>query len=125
MNTWIRRFLAVGLSSAVLLLSGCGDSPEVEMVKNGSLRSCPNMTVEEMVNGFMGSPSWESGVAEDGSRFVNIDGDITLHDKPVRAALQFLVDLEAGTFDFNAFETNEVPQPTYMALGLLDKMCEA
>ncbi len=110
--------LAIGL-----MLPGCGmgESDEVGMVKHGALHSCPGHTVGQMVDGFMGSPSWESGTSEDGIRFVNVSGDITYHDKPVRAAIQFTI--EGDGFAFRAFEMNGVPSPDLVAAGLLQAMC--
>jgi hypothetical protein len=115
-------FVCTGL---ITLLSGCGDSREVQLVKAGSLQSCPGVTLEKMVNGFMNSPDWESGTSEQGQHFVNITGGITLKEKPVTAKIQFLVDVEKGSFQFNAFEMNDIPQVNLMALGLLNKMCES
>lgn len=112
--------------AAILMLGGCGAlDPTVAMVKGGTLQSCPNSTVEKMVNGFMGSPSWESGVGENSVKFVNVGGDITLADKPVRAVVQFVVDEKAGSFEYQAFEINGVPQNTFMAAALMAKMCES
>lgn len=107
----------------VFLLYGCGESQQVSMVKNGNLHSCPNVTVEEMVNSFMGNPTWESGQSSDGEYFVNIGGDITLHEKPVRAVVQFIV--HSDSFSFQAFDINDVPQSALMASALLGKMCES
>ena len=108
-----------------LLIVGCGSSPEVEMVKNGSLTMCENTTIEEMVDGFMGSPSWDSGKSSGGQSFVNIEGDITFSDKPVRALLQFMVNEDEGSFNFNAIEFNDIPQNKLLAMGMLKKMCES
>ena len=109
--------------SLAVFLFGCSDTKEVQLVKDGTLQMCPSKTVGEMVSGYMGSPSWDSGVAEDGQKFVNIGGDVTLHDKPVRAVLQFQVDVDAGTFQFNALELNEVPQMNLLGGALLKQMC--
>jgi hypothetical protein len=109
---------------AMLGLAGCGDSPEVAMVKGGSLGSCPSHTVEQMVDGFFGSPSWESGTTDGGQSFVNVSGDMTMLDKEVRTTLQFMVDAGKGTFEFNAIETNGAPQPQLIALAVLSKMCD-
>lgn len=97
------------------------DSVEVKQVKNGVIQLCPSHTVEQMVNGFLGSPSWNSGKSADGKVFVNVEGDITFKDKPVRAMVQFIV--EGESFSFNAFEMNGVPSANLIALGLLNKMC--
>jgi len=106
-----------------VFLFGCSDSKEVQLVKGGNLQACPSKSVDEMVSGYMGSPSWDSGVAENGNKFVNIGGDITFQDKPVRALLQFTVDVDGGTFEFGALEFNEVPQNNFLAMGLLSNMC--
>ena len=54
------------------LINACGQTPEVLMVQGGKLESCPSKTIEQMVDGFMGFPSWESLVTEDGNNYVNI-----------------------------------------------------
>jgi len=107
----------------MLMLVGCFESETVQMVKGGTLQACPDANVEQMVAGFMGSPSWEDIIADDGKNYVNISGDITYLDKPVRATVQFLIKDE--TFEFNAIEFNGVPQNQLMAMGLLTKMCES
>jgi uncharacterized protein YecT (DUF1311 family) len=53
--------------------------------------------------------------------FVNVEGDITFQDKPVRAMVQFIV--EGESFSFSAFEMNGVPSANLIAIGLLNKMC--
>lgn len=110
------------LICAILSLSACFDSKEIELVKNGKLNSCPQATVGQMTNEFMGAPKWASGNTASGQVFVNVEGDITFHDKPVRAMIQFLLD--GDNFFFNAFEMNGVPSANLVAFGLLGKMCE-
>lgn len=97
------------------------DSTEVKRVKSGVMQLCPSHTVDQMVKGFMGSPSWKSGKSADGKVFVNVEGDITFQDKPVRAMVQFIV--EGESFSFSAFEMNGVPSANLIAIGLLNKMC--
>ena len=113
--------LAIGIVTA-LLLSGCGDSSDVKIVKSGTLQLCPGHTVAKMVDGYMGKPSWESGKSADGQAFVNVSGEITYSDKPVRAMIQFFI--KGDNFAFNAFEMNGVPSPN-LAGPLLNKMCES
>lgn len=97
------------------------DSAEVKQVKSGVMQLCPSHTVDQMVKGFMGSPSWKSGKSADGKVFVNVEGDITFQDKPVRAMVQYVV--EGESFSFSAFEMNGVPSANLIAIGLLNKMC--
>lgn len=106
-----------------LLLTACLDSSEIKQVKGGVMQLCPMHTVDQMVNGFMGAPSWTSGKSEEGQVFVNVEGDITFQDKPVRAMVQFFVNGE--NFAFNAFEMNGVPSANIIAIGMMNKMCES
>jgi len=132
-NTYSKKSLGmpIGIGFASLLViilafglpSLLGDSDEVKMVKDGTLQSCPQKTVEQMVSGFMAKPSWESGAASDGSEFVNISGDISYSGKDVRAMLQFIIDKQQSTFQFRAIEVNGVPMNELIAMALLQKMC--
>ena len=114
-------FLALG-AFLVLAAGSIGSSVEVQQVQAGVLDDCPEKTVQEMVDGFMGSPSWEAIAADDGKTYVNVEGDIEYLEKPVRALLQFLV--EGEQFEFNALEFNGVPQIELVAWALLATMCE-
>ena len=105
-------------------LAGCSDSEDVVLVKTGSLKKCGGKTVEEAVDGLFSSPKWESGESEDGERFVNVIGEISFKDKPVEAALQFVIDEDGEGFSYNALEFNGVPQVNLIALGLMSKLCE-
>ena len=97
----------------------------IGMVQGGKLATCPHVTVEQMANSFMGSPSWDSGVSDTGQTFVNLSGEISYHDKKVQALIQFFVDEDNGTFQFNALEFNGEPQIEVMAIALLGKMCQS
>ncbi|SFE63184.1 hypothetical protein SAMN04487869_1122 [Marinobacter sp. DSM 26671] len=101
------------------------DDPSVAMVKDGSLYTCKSHTVEELVNSFMGNPSWASGVSDSGVEFVNIEGDIMYANKEVRATLQLKINESEQSFEFQAIEMNGVPQNKMIANALLNKMCDS
>lgn len=109
-------------AALTLSLTACIDSNEVKQVKGGVMQLCPSHTVAKMVDGFMGSPSWESGKSTGGQVFVNVQGDITFHDKPVKAMVQFFV--QGDNFSFHAFEMNGVPSANIIAIGMMNKMCQ-
>ena len=120
-------FLNIKLIKIVLIFSiiglfSCSDDPTVAMVKNGKLESCKTKSLVEMVDGFLGTPSWSSGITEEKQKFVNIKGMMTVAGKEVEALLQFFVDDE--TFQYIALEFNGIPQNNLIAMGLLSKMCE-
>ena len=77
-----------------------------------------------MVEGFMASPKWSSGIAEGNIKFVNVSGKMTYMEKPVTADIQFILKGEKS-FEFNALEFNEIPQNKLMAGALFTKMCDS
>ena len=116
------KIILVTMTFSFLL--SCAEDPSVSMVKSGVLDSCPDKNMDEMVNGFLGSPKWTSGISEDGQKFVNIEGRLTYAEKEVDGLIQFLVNDDNNSFEFSAFEINEVPQSILIANALLEKMCE-
>ena len=113
------------ISSFLFLLVGCGADPAVDLVKNGNLDNCPQKTLEQMADNFISSPSWESLVADDGLTYVNLEGGITYDGMPITALIQFLINEDTDRFELNALEFNNIPQNEFMAMELLNKMCEA
>ena len=109
---------------ASLFLFGCSPDSRVALVKEGSLDECPKATLGEMVDSYIGSPSWEAGESEEGDNFVNIKGTVMYSEKEVDLVLQFMVNTEKGTFEYNALEFNEIPQNNFIAFGLLSNMCD-
>lgn len=112
------------LSALALVFVAC-DSNEVQMVKGGTLQSCPDKTVEQMVNGYMGNPEWRSLVAEDGNDYVNVVGEISYNNQPTKAEIQFRLNKEKSSFQFQAWELGGKPAPDIVAAVLLEKMCYA
>ena len=112
------------VSAMALALTAC-DSSEVKMVKGGTLQSCPDKTVEQMVNGYMGNPEWRSLVAEDGNDYVNVVGEISYNNQPTKAEIQFRLNKEKSVFQFHAWELGGKPAPDLVAAVLLEKMCYA
>ena len=116
---------SVLILSIIFIIIGCdlfSEDKNVQQVKNGKLNSCPQMTLQEMAEGFMGSPSWSSIKSDDGGSYVNLNGDITLHEKPVKALIQFKLNQD-DTFEFQSIEFNDIPQNMIMANTLLTLMC--
>ena len=99
-----------------------GNDPDIERIKNGRLTGCPNKTINQMVDGFMSSPKWSSGIAKDNIKFVNVQGKMTYMEKPVTADIQFILKGE-NSFEFYALEFNEIPQNKLMVGALFNKMC--
>ncbi|MDR2123386.1 MAG: hypothetical protein LBP38_00130 [Desulfovibrio sp.] len=120
--------LFIFILALTLFLSGCGDSKEIKRVKSGSFKNCQNKTVEQAADDFFDSPKWESGIGVDGETkglpLVNLKGKMKIRGKEVDAVLQFILDENGQSFKAHALETNGVPQPDIVLIGLLKKMCE-
>ena len=121
----MNKLSAILLSSFLFFLAGCGSDTAVDLVKNGNMDNCPQKTLGQMADDYMDSPSWESLVADDGLTYVNLRGGITYDGIPVTALVQFLVNENTDRFEINAMEINNLPQNLFMAIGLLNNMCEA
>lgn len=107
----------VGFSIIIYLMS----SAEIDQVKKGKLLHFNNKTIEEAIDGFFDSPSWESGTSNDGKSYVNVRGKIMYMNKEIDAEMQFRMN-ENKTFEINALEFNGIPQNNLMIIGLLSKM---
>jgi len=124
---WKNVVLTVCLTvaSGLTMQSIFSPNQEVETIKQSKLKMCPTATVEEMVNSFFGDPSWKSDVTDNGVKFVNIGGDMTYSDKPVRGVIQFTFSKDETSFEYQAFEINGIPQNQLIAGELLQKMCDS
>ena len=111
------------LTISSFLFVGCSSDSRLSLVKNGVMDFCPQATVKELVDNYVGSPKWSAFVATDGEDYVNIEGEITYDDLPVDMLLQFKVNTDSERFEVNAFELNEIPQNIFMQAALLESMC--
>ena len=107
------------LKFLIVFIYSCGPDPAVLIVQNGKMKVCPSKTVKQMVDEVMESPVWESFIAHDNRKYVNIYGDITSNNENVNAWLQFLVkhdplDFESidETFKFHALEYDDNTKST-------------
>ena len=107
-----------------LFLIGCAPDSRVALVQNGTIDGCPNTTIKEMVDSYVGDPSWWSGDTEDGIEIVNIEGKIIYSEKEVDMVLQYTVDSEKQTYDVTAMEFNGIPQNNFMVGAIFANMCE-
>lgn len=111
--------LVAAIAYAVSFSGGRGDK-YVQMVRGGILDGYPQKTVGEAFDDFLDNPKWESGVSEDGERFVNVKGGILYLNKEAELAVQFFVDEKNEAFQYNACEINGVPQNNLIFWGLLE-----
>jgi len=99
------------------------DPNDIQVVKTAHLDNCSGKTVEQEVNGFFASPTWQAGATSDGTDFVNVSGTVTYQGKPTTAVFQFLMFKDKSGFKYHAFTINNVPQSIYVAAFTLAQMC--
>ena len=110
MSLLVGVFLLITFMVLVPKLGGGSDDKYIQMVKNGTLESYPQMTVGEAFDGYLDNPKWETGLTEDKQRFVNVKGGILYYDENAEIAVQFFVNEKDNSFQYYACEINEQPQ---------------
>lgn len=116
-----------------------GENDEhVQFVKGGTNTAHPGVTYGEAFENFFADPSWryfegtqegpdDNGDGEPDYTVDNVDvveftGGCVYADTEVTALLQFVLDVDGGTFEPVFLSFNDVPQSMLMLAGLLDKV---
>jgi hypothetical protein len=106
----------------IIYFSGCTSNNE-EAILKGYFEGCNNATVEELVANYFGDPEWESFTGDDGKYHLNVSGELSLDENPVKGVLQFEM-LKGNSWKVNAFELNGEPQNEDEINDLVDAMCD-
>jgi hypothetical protein len=115
---------AIILVIIIAVASSGGNDRYVRMVKGGTLNAYPQRTIGDAFDNFMRNAKWKSLKAEDGNIYVNVSGTILYLEKEVEAVVQFFVDAEDGSFEYNACEFNGIPQNNLIFWAMLEKIYE-
>jgi hypothetical protein len=125
-----KMFLSLSIVMVCFLLVnivGCAPSEDeklITLIKESTLTGYESKTVGDATTAFLGNPKWSVQRTEDGNEYVTVTGSMTVAEKDVICALQFLVDTKNGVFQVQALEFNSVPQNQLMITALLTKMYE-
>lgn len=98
------------------------DDEHVLAVKNGYPESYPDITYGNAFDEFFSSPTWKYFKADSGEDVVEFTGHCTYRDENVKARLQFILDMEEGSFSNGALSFNDVPQAQLITNILLNKV---
>ncbi len=106
------------------------DSPVIEdrhitFVKNGSPSAYPDITYGEAFDSFFSNADWRYFESTDGEDVVEFTGDCIYRDAGVTARIQFILDVDAGTFEVGYLAFNEVPQIKLIEYALIKKAFES
>lgn len=116
------------------------EDENVLMIKNGTNNNYPEITYGDAFEAYFGTPEWryfkgtQEGPDDDGdgkSDYTNDDIDVveftgycTYADVEVKALIQFVLDMDAGTFEAQYLSFNEVPQSGLQLGALLESVFE-
>lgn len=101
------------LTLTILFMASCFDSSEnINIVKNGSFYSYPDITVGKMVNTIFEKVNWEEIIADDGNSYVNMYGYTEDDDEVlIQFRIKYRDNLEKY-WEVNAMEMNGEPTTT-------------
>ena len=96
----------------------------ITFVKNGTPELYPDITYDEAFSSFFSNRSWSYFVSDTGKDVVEFKGDCMYHDTQVTATIQFVLDMEEGTFELEYLGFNDVPQSVLITYALITKVFE-
>lgn len=99
------------------------NSPEINLVKTGSIKACPYSTLGDMADAFFENPKWREFESDSGITVVELTGELSYSGLPATALIQF--EVFGSTFETSYLGINDVDQNRLVLAGLLSKMCEA
>jgi uncharacterized protein YxeA len=141
----MKKILFIIMTILIFIISGCSNNgldtvkkdtaDQIEnlvdknneyvlMVKNGYPNDFPNSTYGDSFEKFFSSPTWKYFKSDDGKDVVEFTGNCTYQDVKVKARMQFILDVDAGTFEAGALSFNDVPQNKLITAALLSKAFE-
>lgn len=107
-----------------LLGNSSSEDSHITLVKGGSPFAYPDRTYGEAFDAFFDSPSWtyfegtdDYGESQD---IVEFTGKCIYQDVEVEVCLQFILDMDNGSFETSYLSFNDVPQNILMLAGLME-----
>lgn len=99
-------------------------NPYVSMVKNAT-HSTYGITYGNAFENFFSNTDWSYFTSTDGLNVVEFEGDFYYSNSPATAKIQFVVDVEGGTFSAQYLSINDVSQSRLMLATLIQKVFES
>lgn len=94
----------------------------IENIKVGYLHACPEFTIDELINNYMGNPEWSKEKSDKGYYVFNVSGNIKYNNKGAVALIQFATDKD--NIIVKAYEIDKISQTNSTFATLIFNMCE-
>lgn len=124
-----RRYLKLVVMAALLLLvtalvAGCGNDKYVEIVREGSFASHPNIKIGDAFDQFFANEKWESFESDSGQRIVDFKGRLQYKGEDADYHMQFEVD-KKNNFEVKYAAINDKPLNLLFYNALIEKVMDS
>ena len=102
-----------------------GEDEHVMFVKNGTPEAWPDITYDEAFSKFFSNRHWRYFKSDTGEDVVEFTGDCIYREAQVTVRMQFILDVENGTFETGAMSFNDVPQILLVEYALIEKVFDS
>ncbi len=104
-----------------VLLTSCENS-DIQTVKAGMLKICPEKTIQQAVEAYIQEPTWS---IDNKSSIVSVHGQTKQNGELVNSEIQFKLSQDKSSFTFSSWSTNGKQLDYIPSLVLFNKMCYA
>lgn len=101
------------------------EDEHITFVKNGSPSSYPDITYDKAFSDFFSNRSWEYFESEGHKDVVEFHGNCMYQNVEVTATIQFVLNMDDGTFEISYLAFNDVPQSILVEYALITKIFES
>ena len=109
----MQKIFILSILTILFIVSCLGSSENIDIVKNGSFYSYPDITVGKMVNTIFEKVNWEEIIADDGNSYVNMYGYTEDDDEIlIQFRIKYNEDNWEKYWEVNAMEMNGEPTTT-------------
>lgn len=96
----------------------------INAVKNGTRSDYPNVTYGEAFERYFANTNWRYFKSDTKKNVVEFTGRCKYYDTEVTAKIQFILDLDNGSFDAEYLAFNDVPQNELTMWALISDVFE-
>ena len=101
------------------------DDRYIDFVKNGSPEAYPDITYGEAFSNFFSNCQWQYFKGDNDTDVVEFSGDCMYRDAEATVTLQFILDVDEGTFEAGYLAFNDVPQVVLVEYALITTVFDA
>ena len=110
--------VVIGVFCAVLI-NDTKENKYINYVKEGNPELYPDITYGQAFGDFFNNPKWKYFVSDGGLDVVEFSGGCLYADTEVTVSIQFVLNVDEGSFTIEYFDMNDVPQRELMTMEII------